>query len=263
MHEPREGTMVQGNQVEEGNVLAEEGGDNPIDAFVVGDPISAIAFGEEVDKEENKGLDGERHRRNALFAVFGMFLVIFVVGLVFGVLVSKPKDVNFEMTDALVCETQTFSTPPSFLEEPVEAVSGNIDVDGQNFDVDGNTLLVAAKSRRNDMSKIAYVYNKVKGKWTLGAAITYDRFKEPGYPIIDVAICGEYIFIGQSGDDLHGIRSGSVLVYKRNENSEWSHDSILHASDGNEEDMFGSSLSCDGSNLVVGAVHRHDRKTMQ
>lgn len=267
IHEPREGGMVQESQVEEGNVLAEEGGDSPIDAFVVGDPISAIAFGEEVDKEENKGIDRERQKRNAIFAVFGMLLVISVVGLVFGVLVSKPKHgkvENTSTTDAdIVRKTQIFSTPPSFLEDTAETVSGNIDVDGQNFDVDGDTLLVAAKSKRNDMSKIAYVYNKVKGKWTLGATITYGRFKEPGYPVIDVAICGEYIFVGQSGDDAHGIRSGSVLVYKRNEENQWTHNTILYASDGNAEDMFGSSLSCDGNNLVVGAVHRHDRKVMQ
>lgn len=266
INEPEEGAMAQENQVEEGNILAEEAGNNPFDAFVVGDSISAIAFGEEVGKEENKGPEGGRSRRNALFAVFGMFLVIFVVGLVFGVLVSKPKDgkvENINTANAIFCESQIFSTPPSFLEEPAEAVSGNIDVDGQNFAVNGDTLLVAAKKRRNDMSKIAYVYNKVKGKWTLGATITYGRFKEPGCPVIDVAICGEYIFVGQSGDDAHGIRSGSVLVYKRNEENQWNYHSILYGSDGNEEDMFGSSLSCDGNYLVVGAVHRHDRKIMQ
>ena len=219
-----------------------------------------------MDKEESKRLEGSQHRRKALLAVFGMFLVIFVVGLVFGVLVSKPKNGNIEVTsttDAVVCETQKFSTPPSFLDEPAEVVSGNIDVDGQSFDVDGDTLLVAAKSRRDDISKIGYVYNKLKGKWTLGATISYDQFIEPGYPIIDVATCGEYIFISQSGDDVHGICSGSVLVYKRNEKNEWSYSSIISPDDGNEEDTFGSSLSCDGNNLVVGAVHRHDRKVMQ
>ena len=252
------------NEVEEGIVQIQEG-ENPIDAFVADDPVTAIAFGEDTEKEHGNKSDGKKHKRKALLAVFGMMIVIFVVGMVFGTLVSNPNNEEADAIEAdqLVCKTQMFWTPPSFPEEPAEVMSGNIDVDSQNFDVDGATLLVAAKTRRDDISKIAHVYNKLKGKWTLGATITYDGFIEPGYPIIDVAICGDYLFVGHSGDDSYGIRSGSVLVYKRNEMSEWIYNSVLYATNGSEEDMFGSNLSCDGINLIVGAVHRHDRNVMQ
>ena len=86
---------------------------------------------------------------------------------------------------------------------------------------------------------------------------------EPGYPIFAVAICGDYAFVGQSGDDPRGIYSGSIHVYVRSENNHWDFDSVLYPDDGKAEDMFGSSIACDGKNLIAGAMHRHDQQEIE
>ena len=133
---------------------------------------------------------------------------------------------------------------------------------GQDLDIDGNTLIVAAREAENEV-KVAYTFDRKNGKWLQNTKLDPNSFVEPGYPIFAVAICGDYSFVGQSGDDPRGVRSGSVYVYVRSENNHWDFDSVLYPDDGKDEDMFGSSLACDGKNLIVGAMHRHDQKEIE
>jgi cysteine-rich repeat protein len=67
-----------------------------------------------------------------------------------------------------------------------------------------------------------------------------------------VAISGDTVVVGARYDDDKGSNSGAAYVYVRS-GSSWSLQQKLIASDGAENDYFGSSVAIDGDTLVVGA----------
>lgn len=245
--------------------------ENPIDAFVADEPIAAVAWGgadrqiEEPNDDPKE--DGDlkstcRHnRQKALLSVAGIIFVIIFVGALIGALISKPINEN---DIEIVCRTSRIRPESSKGgSAPNEAVKLNTGMEfGQDLDVDGDSLIVAAREAENEM-KVAYIFDRVKGRWTLNTKLEPNSFVTPGFPIFSVAICGNYSFVGQSGDSPRGLRSGSVYVYARSKNSQWDFDSVVYPDDGEDEDMFGSSIACDGKNLIVGAMHRHDRKEIE
>src|SRR5210317_968158 len=69
-----------------------------------------------------------------------------------------------------------------------------------------------------------------------------------GYGDNDLAINGDYAFVGASGDGT----GGEVFVYKRSGTS-WNHHQTLVSSDISSSDDFGEGLDLSGNYLVVGA----------
>ena len=241
----------------------------PIDAFVADEPVAALAW-DSVDQQideanDNHKEDGELKSKHswqrAFFSVLGIVSLIVLVGVLIGVLISGP---NNDGDIEIICRTSRIrlssESGKGAMSVPNEAVQLNTGMEfGQDLDVDGDTLVVAAREAE-DGTKVAFIFDRVKGKWLQNTKLEPISFVEPGYPIFAVAICGDYAFVGQSGDDQRGLRSGSVYVYVRSENNHWDFDSVLYLNGLGDEDMFGSSLACDGNNLIVGAMHRHDRK---
>jgi len=67
-----------------------------------------------------------------------------------------------------------------------------------------------------------------------------------------VSISGDYVVIGAHNDDDNGFGSGSAYVFKR-DGSSWTEEQKLTASDGEDGDEFGISVSIDGSYALIGA----------
>jgi hypothetical protein len=97
-----------------------------------------------------------------------------------------------------------------------------------------------------------YVYVRDGASWSEQAKInagdgaSADNFGRA------VALDGNTLAVGATGDDDLGAQSGSVYVYVRSGTS-WSQQAKLNASDGAAGDSLGLSVALDGDTLVVGA----------
>ena len=72
-----------------------------------------------------------------------------------------------------------------------------------------------------------------------------------------VAISGDYVVVGALWDDLDGTRSGSAYIFHRSDGS-WFEQAKIVASDANDEDWFGHSVSISGDYAVIGAYGNDD-----
>jgi len=69
---------------------------------------------------------------------------------------------------------------------------------------------------------------------------------------VSVSISGDYVIVGDALDDDNGKDAGSAYIFRR-EGSIWIEEQKLKASDGDEDDRFGISVSISGDYAIVGA----------
>ena len=114
-----------------------------------------------------------------------------------------------------------------------------------------NYLIVGAytEDTGGNNTGAAYVFKRTGATWT-----QEEMLKAPspaggtGYGACDLAINGDYAFVGASTDGT----GGEVFVYKRTGTS-WNHHQTLVSSDISSSDGFGHGLDLSGNYLVVGA----------
>ena len=130
--------------------------------------------------------------------------------------------------------------------------------------ISGNTLVVGAKNRTT-YTGVAYVFVRNNGVWTQQATLTAsnaginDRFGRA------VAISGDTIVIGASGEGSNGTQSdnsiptsGAAYVFVRDSGGLWSQQAYLKASNvaasgSGAGTQFGFSVAISGDTVVVGA----------
>jgi len=106
----------------------------------------------------------------------------------------------------------------------------------------------------------AYIFTRSGNSWSEQAKLTAndtaidDNF---GY---SVAIAGDSAVVGAYFDDDAGLDSGSAYVFTRN-NSTWSLQTKLTASDATVDDQFGYSVAISGDSTVIGALQTNDAGT--
>jgi len=88
-------------------------------------------------------------------------------------------------------------------------------------------------------------------KLTASDGAVWDCF---GY---SVSISGEYAIVGARGDSDNGNYSGSAYIWKRDETT-WSEQAKITASDGTVGDTFGCSVSISGDYAISGAYYDDD-----
>ena len=133
---------------------------------------------------------------------------------------------------------------------------------GHSVDISGDTAVVGAyqDDDKGSGSGSTYVYNRAGTLWTQQAKLTaadgaaYDQF---GY---SVAVSGDTVLVGASGDDDRGSESGSAYAFLRS-GTTWSHQAKLTAADGAEYDYFGNSVAISGDTAVIGAYGTVDTGT--
>lgn len=73
-----------------------------------------------------------------------------------------------------------------------------------------------------------------------------------------VAVSGETTVVGIPGDDLAGVRSGSVYVFWNNGIGGLSLEAILYPPGRADGDLFGNAVAIDNNVIVVGAPENDD-----
>ncbi|MEA3452058.1 MAG: FG-GAP repeat protein, partial [Bacteroidota bacterium] len=133
---------------------------------------------------------------------------------------------------------------------------------GRSVATSGNYAIVGAhqNNSNSDGSGAAYIFELAGAEWiqtakfepTDGAAD--DEF---GY---SVDIDGNFAVVGSYMDDDRGDQSGSVYIF-RNNSGTWEQVTKLVASDGEQNDNFGISVSISGNYIIVGAPGDDDNGT--
>ena len=125
---------------------------------------------------------------------------------------------------------------------------------GLSVAVSGDTVVVGADGN----AAAAWVFVRSVRSWSQKAKLLPadgahgDRFGTP------LALSGDTVVVGASYDDDSGTNSGSAYVFLRDGTS-WSEQTKLLASDGAQDDAFGSTVALSGGTAVVGANFDDDR----
>lgn len=126
---------------------------------------------------------------------------------------------------------------------------------GLSVAVSGDTAIVGLSG--DDANKgSAYIFTKSGGRWTEESKITAtDGLKDDKFGY-SVAIDGDDVIIGASGDDSS---KGSAHIFTKTDGN-WIEESKLTATDGVDGDNFGRSVSLDDETALVGAYWDNSKK---
>ena len=170
------------------------------------------------------------------------------------------------------CALLTASPPPSQAQTgPVlnevaklladDGAAGDYYYFGQSVSLSGDTIVIGAQGDddNGDASGSVYVFVRDRtGVWTTQEKLTtsdgveYDQFGA------SVAISGNMLVAGAPYDSDNGHNSGSVYVFERNSDGDWTQQAKLLAGDGTAEDEFGFSVAISGDTAIVGASYDDD-----
>lgn len=125
------------------------------------------------------------------------------------------------------------------------------------FDLAMDGDLVAVTAQQHDQlgfnSGAAYVFQETGGTWTeLQKLLPPDGAASDGFGSC-VAMAGDLIVLGSSGDDDDGNISGSAYVFRRSGGT-WSFEQKLTASTADAGDQFGWAAATDGQTILVSAI---------
>ena len=136
------------------------------------------------------------------------------------------------------------------------------DIFGGSVAVDGDTVVIGAWQDEyygaNSGLGPAYVFIKPATGWTstsTAAKLTANDGAAADHFGVSVALDGDTVVVGATGDDDRGSNSGSAYVFVKPATG-WTSTSTatkLTAFDGEFKDYFGESVSVDGDTVMVGA----------
>lgn len=136
---------------------------------------------------------------------------------------------------------------------------------GLSVALDGPTALIGAYGATvngNSFQGAAYVFQNSGGTWSQTAKLTASDGAASNYFGRSVALFGDTALIGANGANVNNNPSqGAAYVFIKSDGS-WSQAAKLTASDGVQDDQFGSSVAISGDIALVGAdfatVNDHD-----
>lgn len=115
----------------------------------------------------------------------------------------------------------------------------------------GDTVVVGA-ARDDNFLGSAYVFVRSGVTWSLQAKLTRSDPAANQYFGSAVAVAGDTVIVGASGDDDHGRFSGSAYVFARS-GAAWAQQAKLTPADGVPSAYFGSAIDVAGDSVVLGA----------
>ena len=130
----------------------------------------------------------------------------------------------------------------------------SVDISG-DFAVVGTTYKDDGGSNRG----AAYVYGRDEGgadNWGEVVILTASDAEDSDYFGCSVSIDGDYVLVGALYEDGGGVNYGAAYIYGRNSGGQdnWGEVLKLTASDAENGDQFGLSVSIDGDYALVGAT---------
>jgi hypothetical protein len=124
---------------------------------------------------------------------------------------------------------------------------------GTSLAVDGTTLVVGAP--QDDTSRgAAYVFTRTGDDWTQTQKLTAATRVDYANFGTSVAIDGDTIVVGAPAGSGTNNSAGAAYTFTRT-SGVWAQSSSLTASDGVQQDGFGSAVAIDGDTIVVGAPY--------
>jgi hypothetical protein len=129
------------------------------------------------------------------------------------------------------------------------------DLFGFSVAISGETAVIgASEDDQEDLYNAgsAYVFVRNGTDWTEQAMLTASDMAAEDKLGWDVAVSGDTAVVSAILDDDAGSSSGSAYVFVRN-GTDWSQQVKLTASDAEEDDTFGYSVSLSGDTAVIGA----------
>lgn len=144
-----------------------------------------------------------------------------------------------------------------------------VDEFGTDVDVSGDTALISAPSKFRDLDGdgtaekavgAAYVFTRAQGAWAEQTKLTASSPEEVGRFGDNVAVEADTAIVTMpradrdvDGDGDAESRVGEAYVFGRSQGS-WSEQTVLHASDGEADEWFGTDLALDGDTVLFGAL---------
>ena len=130
---------------------------------------------------------------------------------------------------------------------------------GHSVSIDNDYLIIGAWGDNNygPQSGSAYVFIRNDSTWAQQAKLIPSDSNVSDMFGYSVSISDDTALIGAPDDGFEG-DSGSAYVFIRN-NSTWTQQAKLIASDGATRDSFGSSVSLDGNTALIGAKWDDDK----
>ena len=136
---------------------------------------------------------------------------------------------------------------------------------GKSVAIDGDTVVVAAygDDDAGDRSGSVYVFRTTDGGATYGqvAKLTASDAAAGDFFGASVAVAGDTVLVGASGDDDGGDASGSVYIFRTSDGATYAQVAKLTAADAAANDRFGGSVAIDGGTIVIGSSYDDDGGT--
>mgnify|MGYP000663305073 CR=1 FL=1 len=133
------------------------------------------------------------------------------------------------------------------------------DMFGVSVSLDGNLCLIGAYGDDDygDHAGSAYLFRYDEPDWVEEIKFTaFDGAQDDEFGT-SVSVSGNVCLIGASGDDDNGNGSGSAYIFRFN-GGNWGYGRKLLPSDGQANDLFGSSVSISDDLCVIGAKFDSD-----
>ena len=123
---------------------------------------------------------------------------------------------------------------------------------GESVSISGDRVVVGAKRNNGGAGRSgsAYVFRRSGTVWSQEAKLTASDAATGDFFGFSVAISGDMVVVGATGDDDAGDRSGSVYVFQRS-GTTWSQVTKLAANDAAALDFFGSEVAVQKATLVI------------
>jgi hypothetical protein len=129
---------------------------------------------------------------------------------------------------------------------------------GISVAIDGGTLVVGG-DEEGEGSGSAYVFERDlggAGNWGEVAKLTASDAAADDLFGTSVAIAGSAVIVGApEHDGAAGADSGAIYLYEKDAAGAWNETAAITAPDGAAGDLFGTSLSTDGTTWVIGATY--------
>ena len=129
---------------------------------------------------------------------------------------------------------------------------------GDSVSISGDTAIVSRLGSAF-FSRLGstYVFTRSGGVWSEQIKLTASDAEENDFFGRSVSISGDTAIIGADGDDDNGANSGSAYIFTRSDGI-WSEQVKLTASDAEENDSFGFSVSISDDTAIVSALGDDD-----
>jgi len=125
---------------------------------------------------------------------------------------------------------------------------------GESVSISNNYAIVGAKQKDNELDDAgaAYIFKNNSGTWTEQTKLIASDTETSDHFGSSVSISGDHAIVGANQEDTGGANAGAAYIFVNNSGT-WTEQIKLVASDAEDFDRFGHSVSISGDSVIVGA----------